>query len=300
MKHLLILLFLIFLTSPLVAKQTGVLYLKIVEEKFGWFKKGNDKKDWKYQGEIKKGKPNGTGILSYISGKYFGEFKNGMMHGRGIFINNSGRKIVGEFRKSKPWNVKIYGKNGEVGTEWVKGIKSKQEEISPIDLKEISEKRSHKMGFRIISGNTSGKPNTSNNSLSLLWENYGVGFNQMLFKDKTKTNNVLDMKNSSIDVSYKLGNKWILIAGTSLVYGGKGSITSGKSGIIYETESVSGFGLFGLLGIVWEEIEGLIGVRYYNINYKDFKSTNKSEVFSLSKPYSISSAHLSLGLGYSF
>jgi hypothetical protein len=108
------------------------------------------------------------------------------------------------------------------------------------------------------------------------------------------------MKNSSIDLSYTIGQDLIIVAGTGYVYGGKGSIISGKTGHRYETESVSGFGLFGLLGMVWEDIEGLIGVRYYNINYKDFKSSINSETFSLSTPYSFSSAHLSLGLGYSF
>jgi hypothetical protein len=283
-----------------IAKDTGVLYLKKVDQKFGWFEKGNDKKDWKYLGDIKNGKPSGAGVLSYNSQKYSGEFKNGMMNGKGVFTNDSGRKIVGEFRKSKPWNVYNYNKNGEIEATWVKGIKSKQEDISPLDLKGISEKRSYKIGFRLISGNTFGKPNTSNNSLSLIWENYGLGFNQMLYKSKTSTNNVLEMKNSSIDFSYTIGQDWILVAGTGFVYGGKGSIISGKTGHKYETESVSGFVLFGLLGIVWEDIEGLIGVRYYNINYKDFKSSINSENFSLSKPYSFSSAHLSLGLGYSF
>ena len=144
------------------------------------------------------------------------------------------------------------------------------------------------------------QPNTSNNSLSLIWENYALGFNQMSFNDISSTNNVLEMENSSIDLSYKIGQEWILIAGTGYVYGGKGLITNGSSAVNYETESVSGFGLFGLFGMVWEDIEGLIGLRYYNINYADFKSTNSSEVFSLGKPYSISSAHLIFGLGYSF
>ena len=122
----------------------------------------------------------------------------------------------------------------------------------------------------------------------------------MSFNDISSTNNIIEMENSSIDLSYRIGKEWILIAGTGYVYGGKGSINSGSSAINYQTENVSGFGLFGLFGLVWEEIEGLIGLRYYNINYTDFKSTNLTEVFSLSKPFSISSAHLILGLGYSF
>jgi len=121
----------------------------------------------------------------------------------------------------------------------------------------------------------------------------------MSFKTTSSNNNVYEMKNSSLDLSYTIGEDWILIAGAGYVYGGKGSITSASSAIKYETESVSGFGLFGLLGMVWEGLEGLIGVRYYSTNYTEFKSTNTSEVSTV-KPYSISDAQLIFGLGYSF
>jgi len=159
------------------------------------------------------------------------------------------------------------------------------------------------MGVRVLLGNTSGKASTSNSSLSLILENYGLGFNQMSFKTTyliNSINNVYEMKNSSLDLSYTIGEDWILTTGAGYVYGGKGVITSGETAIKYETESVSGFGLFGLLGMVWEGLEGLIGVRYYNTNYSDFISTNTSTVSSLGKPYVISSAQLIFGLGYSF
>ena len=78
MKHILILLSLLILTFPLVAQETGVLYLKKVNGKFGWFESGNDKKHWKYIGEIKNGKPNGTGVLSHTFRKYTGEVNNGV------------------------------------------------------------------------------------------------------------------------------------------------------------------------------------------------------------------------------
>jgi hypothetical protein len=113
-----------------------------VDGKFSWFEKGNDKKDWKYLGDIKNGKPSGVGVLSYNSQKYSGEFKNGMMNGKGIFTNDSGRKIVGEFRKSKPWNVYNYNKNGEIEATWIKGIKSKTiaKEFGVLYLKKVDDK----------------------------------------------------------------------------------------------------------------------------------------------------------------
>jgi len=126
----------------------------------------------------------------------------------------------------------------------------------------------------------------------------------MSFKNTSSKNDVFEMKNSSLDLSYTLDLSyiidWTVTAGAGYVYGGKGAITSGSTAIKYETESVSGFGLFGLLGMVWEGLEGLIGVRYYSTNYTDFKSTNTSEVLSLGKPYVISDAQLVFGLGYSF
>jgi len=182
-----------------------------------------------------------------------------------------------------------------------------KEEIPPIEEeKEVTEYKSYKMGVRVLLGNTSGKASTSNSSLSLIWENYGLGFNQMSFKTTSSKNNVYEMKDSSLDLSYTLDltstivEDWSATAGLGYVYGGKGSITSASSAIKYETESVSGFGLFGLLGMVWEGLEGLIGVRYYSTNYTDFNSTNTSEVLSLGKPYSISDTQLVFGLGYSF
>jgi hypothetical protein len=265
----------------------------------------NDKKHWKYIGEIKNGKPHGTGVLSSTFGKYSGEVNNGILHGQGTYTYKSGRKRVGEFRKGKEWNVKSYDKNGSIETEWVKDIILEKGEIPPLEKKQVTEHKSYKIGVRVLLGNTSGKTSTSNSSLSLIVENYGLGYNQMSFKKTSSKNydygkNVYEMKDSSLDLSYTIGEDWILTAGAGYVNGGKGTITSGSTAIKYETESVSGFGLFGLLGMVWEGLEGLIGVRYYNTNYTDFNSTNTSEVSSLGKPYVISSAQLIFGLGYSF
>ena len=122
----------------------------------------------------------------------------------------------------------------------------------------------------------------------------------MSFKTTTSKNDVYEMKNSSLDLSYTIGEDWILTAGAGYVFGGKGTVTFVESASKYETESVSGFGLFGLLGMVWEGLEGLIGARYYSTNYTEFKSTNTSEVYTLGKTYSIGGAQLIFGLGYNF
>ena len=62
-KHILILLSLLFLTFPLVAQESGDLYFKKVNGKFGWFENANDKINWTYVGKIKNVKPFEASLL---------------------------------------------------------------------------------------------------------------------------------------------------------------------------------------------------------------------------------------------
>ena len=50
-----------------------------------------------------------------------GEFKDGKKNGQGTFTFTDGRKWVGEFKKEKIWNAKLYDKEGIVIKEIVKG-----------------------------------------------------------------------------------------------------------------------------------------------------------------------------------
>ena len=280
MRHIIILLYFFFLTFPLLAQETGVLYLTKVNGKFGWFENSNDIKDWKYEGEIKNGKPNGTGVLEYTLATYSGEVKNGMPHGQGTYTYKSGRKIVGEFRKIKPWNAKKYDKYGKLEAEWVKGAKLE------------------KFKVRALLGILSGENSSSSASVSVIWKEYGLGFNQMSFKSTASPNSVYKMENTTLDLSYTytFGDEWTATAGLGYVFGGKGEITINSSNQKYETESVSGYALFGLFGIEWEIVEGLIGTRYNSIKYSDLTSQN----YTSAVPLNITVTELVLGLGYSF
>jgi len=73
MKHLLILLSILLLSSPLFGQETGVLYL--------W------ENGTKYLGEWKDGKKHGQGTYTYGKGewevdKYVGEWKDGKWNGQ--------------------------------------------------------------------------------------------------------------------------------------------------------------------------------------------------------------------------
>ena len=93
MKHLLIILSILLLSSPVIGQETGVLFFSFENGEFVYSEEGDDDNVGKYEGEIENGKPNGQGTFTYGKGK--------------------GDKYVGEF-KGKPWNGKWYDKNGNI------------------------------------------------------------------------------------------------------------------------------------------------------------------------------------------
>ena len=79
-----------------------VLFLRKVSGRWGWHEEGVAGKDYKYEGTIENGKPNGSGIYNTPSGnQYIGDFKDGKKHGRGIFTYTSGSTYKGEFKDGK-------------------------------------------------------------------------------------------------------------------------------------------------------------------------------------------------------
>ena len=127
MKHVLIILSILLLSSPVIGQETGVLFLREVNDKWGWFEDGNEDEDTKYIGEFKDGffedrQPNGQGTMTYTDGvKYVGEYKDGQRHGQGTYTFPDGKYFVGEFKDSKPWNITGYDKNGNIKRKWVNG-----------------------------------------------------------------------------------------------------------------------------------------------------------------------------------
>ena len=122
MKHLLIILSILLLSSPVIGLETGVLYLWETSSNWVWKTFGDKNINLKYEGEIKYGEPNGFGMSYHPNGsKYVGEFKGGRHDGRGTVIFSDGGKWVGEFRENEPWNITMYGKNGEIIGKQVNG-----------------------------------------------------------------------------------------------------------------------------------------------------------------------------------
>ena len=83
-------------------RQTGVLFERKVNGKWGWHEVGDETKDHKYVGKIENGKPHGRGNITFADGDhYVGKFKDGQKHGQGTLTTPDGDRYVGKFWHGK-------------------------------------------------------------------------------------------------------------------------------------------------------------------------------------------------------
>ena len=101
MKHLLIILSILLLSSPVIGEETGVLYQYETSSGLVWKSAGSEKLQSKYEGQVENGIPNG----------------------QGTFTSSDGSKYVGEYKKGRKWNVITYDKDGNIKYRIVDGWK---------------------------------------------------------------------------------------------------------------------------------------------------------------------------------
>ena len=129
MKHLLIILSFLLLSSPVIGNSHKGETLYLWETSSGWVWKGFGDKDTHrvYKGEVENGVPNGLGIdISPYGSKYVGEWKDGKIHGQGTLTLPDGQKYVGDWKDRNLWNGIKYDKNGNITKKYVNGEFIKQ------------------------------------------------------------------------------------------------------------------------------------------------------------------------------
>jgi hypothetical protein len=128
-KQLLIPIYFLLLSSPVIADnhKGETLYGWWKNTWYEWMEFGDKDHHAEYRGNVKNGKPNGIGIVSYPDeNKYIGEWKDGKYHGQGTYTFDNGIKYVGEFKDGEeigqgtetfPDGSKYVG-NSKDGDEW--------------------------------------------------------------------------------------------------------------------------------------------------------------------------------------
>jgi len=152
-KHLLLILSILLLSSPLIGDnhKGETLYRWDTSSGYVWKEFGEKDTNPKYKGDVENGEPNGLGIFintnkgkyvgewkdgkkqgqgtfTYGKGKwegekYVGEFKDGVSHGQGTFTSKDGEKFIGEWKDDEEWNITEYDKNGNITGKWVNGVR---------------------------------------------------------------------------------------------------------------------------------------------------------------------------------
>ena len=124
MKHLLIILSILILSSPVVgdSHKGETLYLWKTSSGIVWKGFGDKDTHPKYKGEVKAGKPNGLGVIIYTNGsKYIGRWKSGIREGQGSQIHKGGGKYSGSWKNGSWWNGKQIDSNGNITRMVVNG-----------------------------------------------------------------------------------------------------------------------------------------------------------------------------------
>ena len=133
MKHLLIVISILLLSSPVIGDnhKGETLYVLGEYPDWKWVEFGDKETQPKYQGQVKDGKPNGLGVIIYTNGsKYVGGWENGKYQGQGTFTKPDGTKYVGSWKiidgVSSHWNGEYYDEDGIIKYKWVNGKLIKQ------------------------------------------------------------------------------------------------------------------------------------------------------------------------------
>jgi len=155
MKHLLIILSFLLLSSPVIGDNHKGETLYLWETSSGELWRGFGEKETHpiYIGDVENGVPNGVGIFTYLGEKYVGEWKDGKKHGQGTYsplwyggggkyvggwkdgyrngqgtcTYSDGRKYEGEWKYSQKynrgliWNGTQTEKDGKINEKHVNG-----------------------------------------------------------------------------------------------------------------------------------------------------------------------------------
>ena len=131
MKHsLIILISLLLLSSPVIGNnhkgETLYRWGECCKEDYKWMGFGDVETNPVYGGQVKDGKPNGLGILIFISGtKYVGSWENGEEL-EGTLTSSSGTKYVGSWKNREYWNGTLSDEDGKIYGKVVNGEYIKQ------------------------------------------------------------------------------------------------------------------------------------------------------------------------------
>ena len=150
--------------------------------------------------------------------------------------------------------------------------------------------------IRGMQGSVSGKNlSISNQSLSLIWDGWGIGSSTLDIQKVTNTTNVA-LKGQTIEFSYNFGLMTFGIGQMSLKPSGE--FSDKVNSLDWEPQKSEGNFYFGMMRYKIGFLEALIGYRRGTYKFSEFKHTSSES--TLSTPLEGSVGLITLGIGVEF
>jgi len=139
----------------------------------------------------------------------------------------------------------------------------------------------------IIGSGSSDKTEFSNISLHFVWEKLGIGLSDFYMKTTTSAGHKYELHNQSLDFTYTYTDDYSFSFGAGVIVDGEAK----SSTLNLKSTAVSGYRVMGLMGTDLGKWEFLGGYQYSTFEYKKFTTT---------KNLSISVGLMVFGIGVGF
>ena len=145
---------------------------------------------------------------------------------------------------------------------------------------------------------SSAELSTSGHNVNFVFANgIGLGYSTAMAKGNLEDISY-KFKNSSLDLSYKIGRSFSITLGTGIMIYGRGEIILDDEG--YTTESISGESIFLNLGIPFFGVEFLLGYRQDNSKFKNYQCQMSGNSVILNEQIIFFSEQINAGIGFFF
>jgi hypothetical protein len=139
----------------------------------------------------------------------------------------------------------------------------------------------------IIGSGSSDKTEFNNMSLHFVWGKLGIGLSDFYMKTTSSAENKFEFHNQSLDLSYTYADDYSFSFGTGVIVDGEAK----SSTLNLKSTAVSGYRVMGLMGADFGKWEIIGGYQYSSFVYKNFTST---------KNFNISGGLMVFGIGVGF
>ena len=215
-------------------------------------------------------KKEGTTFVTF-KGKNLNSYGDSKLSGSDGFQQSVLKSLYRSLREKRELICEDYGSL----LEECGGLKdtSKKEVLVEEKRPQKSESSNYKLRGLIGSG-SSDKTEFNNTSLFFVWRRIGIGLSDFFMKNTSSAGNKYELYNRSYDFTYSFTDVYSYSFGMGVIVDGEAKISTQN----FKSDEVSGYRIMGLIGTNLGRWELLGGYQYSNFEYKKFTDTKNLSI----------------------